>query len=131
MRPETAATIIPITTGPKNPGSMPDSMAAGASSTAEPRIEGIDIRNTYLTANSLLRLHIRLPNSVEPDLEIPGQIAIPCTMPMKNALRKFICLIPLFDEPIFSAKVNIKPVIINPIPIGNTDVYNESKKSSY
>ena len=77
ISPETAATIIPTSTGPSCAMSNPLSRAAGASITAEPKMDGIEIRNTNFTANFLSRLHIRLPNSVEPERDIPGQMAIP------------------------------------------------------
>ena len=66
---------------------MPAFIAAGASITAEPRIEGMEIKNTNFTANFLSKLHIKLPNKVEPDLEIPGHMATPWTNPMNKALR--------------------------------------------
>ena len=122
ISPDIAATAIPTMTGPSCAISMPASIASGASIIAEPRIDGIEIRKTNLTANFLSRLQIRLPKSVEPDLEIPGQMAIPCTVPINRALRKFILSIPLIEFPVLSARISRNPVIIRPIPIGSTEV---------
>lgn len=89
--PDTAATSMPTKIGPSSAAVTPASIAAGVSSTAEPKMDGIEIKNTNFTANLRSRLQIKLPNRVEPDREIPGQIATPCTRPIKIALRKFIC----------------------------------------
>ena len=40
--------------------------------------------NEYFTANSLLNPHARPAVIVEPDLEIPGRVAIPCARPINN-----------------------------------------------
>ena len=46
IRPLTAATTIPTSTGPSWAISKPFSKAAGTSKTAEPRMDGIEIKNT-------------------------------------------------------------------------------------
>jgi hypothetical protein len=72
IKPETAETAIPIITD-VDIASMPSL----TSRSVAPRIAGIDIKNTNFTALSRVSPQIRLPKIVVPDLDIPGQIAIP------------------------------------------------------
>lgn len=80
--PETAETITPTTTGRTRLESIPASNAAGASSIAEPKIGGIDIRNANLTAHSLLSPQARPPTRVLPDLDIPALLQLPAKDPL-------------------------------------------------
>ena len=75
--PEIAATIIPTITGPKLLARDAPIFPLPPSTTRDPSIEGIEIKNANSTAKSLSRRVRRPPTSVEPDLEIPGVIAMP------------------------------------------------------
>jgi len=76
----------------------------------EPRIDGMEMRNANSTANSLFNPAIRPPKSVDPDLETPGHIAMPCMHPMNMACLHFISIGPLSFLPILSATKRMIPV---------------------
>lgn len=75
--PDIQAIKTPMTAGPAHEDSKPPVKASFASKIAEPSIAGIEIRKAYLIAVFLSSPVTRPPASVAPDLEIPGQIAIP------------------------------------------------------
>lgn len=117
MKPHTAATITPTTIGPVCPGWMPALTAAGNSIMNEPSIDGIEIKKANFTAYDLSIPVTSPPNNVEPDLDIPGVIAIPCIMPINIAYLNLVCGINLLSDPYRSAIQRSIPVIINPVPI--------------
>ena len=81
--PEIADKITPTAIGPIKDASAPPAKASGASRMTEPRIDGMEMRNANLTASLRSNPDMRDPKSVEPDLDTPGQIAMPCMQPIK------------------------------------------------
>lgn len=119
--PEIAATIIPKIMGSHTEESIPCDRALGNSKTADPKMEGIDIKNANFTANSLFKPAIRPPNKVDPDLDTPGAIATPCIMPTNTEVLYFIFPAFVLPPPIFSAIKRTVPVNISPNPIATNE----------
>ena len=83
--PETPDTMTPMSTGMSRLVSKLDSRAFGASTTTDPKMEGMDIKKANLTAKFLSRPENNPPTKVDPDLDIPGAIATDWHNPMMTA----------------------------------------------
>ena len=92
-------TRTPTITGPHSEPDTPASIPSGSSRMREPRMVGMEIRKTNFTANSLSSLQRSEAKSVEPDQDIPGMMAIPCTIPTKIEFLKFRFVIVLSPPP--------------------------------
>ena len=128
--PESAATMTPAIMGPAAPVVIPSESRSGTSRITDPRMEGMEIRKANLTARALSRPVIRLPNSVDPDRETPGQMAMPCMIPTNTAFRNFMVSMVLSCLPLRSASSRMNPVKISPREIPTREEYRLSKKSS-